>query len=432
MTTRAWWLVGLNLAIPGSAQVLAGSRRLGRFGLGTTLVWWLLVVASAVTAVVDRSVLFALVTNAFPLGVVVVVLAFYATVWVVLTLDTLRLIRFVAVDRGARAVVAGVAVVALVVVSGGAVFTATRAVSAIGVLSTVFGDGSIAEPIDGRYNVLLLGGDAGPDRFGLRPDSISVVSVDAATGSTVIFGVPRNMQHVPFAAGSPLWGPFPNGYDCGLECLISYLYTYGEEHPDLYPDAVAQGSSPGIEATRDAVSGVLGLELQYFVLIDMQGFVALVDALGGIDLTVTERLPIEGGEDTNGQPIGVAGWIEPGPQHMDGYTALWYARSRHGTSDYDRMARQREIQSAVLTQMDPANVLLRFNEIAAAGGSLIRTDIPQLMLSQFVELGLQAQDQPLETLDFVPEEWSTERPDFAAIQATVDELLRPRTPSFSP
>ena len=50
MTRRAWWLVTLNVLIPGSAQVLAGSRRLGRFGLATTLVWWLLVAGAVVTA----------------------------------------------------------------------------------------------------------------------------------------------------------------------------------------------------------------------------------------------------------------------------------------------------------------------------------------------------------------------------------------------
>lgn len=148
----------------------------------------------------------------------------------------------------------------------------------------------------------------------------------------MIFGIPRNMQRVPFAADSPLYGPFPNAYDCGVECLISYLYTYGEEHPELDPDAAAIGSTPGVEATRDAVEGILGLTTQYYVLIDMQGSVRLIDALGGIDFDLRERLPIEGGEDSNGQPINVAGWIEPGPQHMNGYTALWYARSRHGTA----------------------------------------------------------------------------------------------------
>jgi hypothetical protein len=64
---------------------------------------------------------------------------------------------------------------------------------------------------------------------------------------------------------------------------------------------------------------------------------------------VQQRIPINGGVDRNGQPINVDGWIELGEQKLDGYHALWYARARHGTSDYDRMSRQREVQQALLS-----------------------------------------------------------------------------------
>ena len=63
MTRRAWWLVGLNLLVPGSAQVLAGSRRLGRFALGATFVGWVLVVAVLVLALVQRGWLLAFLTQ---------------------------------------------------------------------------------------------------------------------------------------------------------------------------------------------------------------------------------------------------------------------------------------------------------------------------------------------------------------------------------
>jgi len=431
MTKRAWWLVVLNLLIPGSAQVVAGNRRLGRFGLAATLVGWLLLLAALAILLVNSTLLVAIFATRVALVSLVFVAVFYGTLWLVLTLDTLRLVRLVHVMPRARVVVAAVALLGLVAGVGGAGFAATRVAGAFDILG-IFDGGQVAEPVDGRYNVLVLGGDAGPDRLGLRPDSISVVSIDAVTGSTAIFGIPRNMQHVPFAEGSPLYGPFPNGYDCGVECLVSYLYTYGEEHPELYPDAIDRGTSPGIEATRDAVQGILGLTVQYVVLIDMQGFQQLVDALGGVEIDVRERIPIEGGEDSNGQPINVAGWIEPGVQRLDGYHALWYARARHGTNDYDRMARQREVQEAILRQMDPANVLVRFNEVAAAGGAAVSTDIPSPMLSHFVALALKAKELPLVTMDFVPEAWDNIHPDFAAIQATVDQLTAPVTASPSP
>ena len=432
MTKRAWWLVVLNILIPGSAQVLAGDRRLGRFGLATTLVLWLLVAVAIVLAIAARGVLLTLATNGFALGAFAVVALFYAGVWIVLGLDTLRLVRFVHVAPRARAWVAGLAALSLVATAGGAAFVTSRAVSAIGLLDSVFSGGQIAEPIDGRYNILLLGADAGPDRMGLRPDSISVASIDAETGATVLMGIPRNLERVPFASGSPLYGPFPDGYDCGDDCLVSYLYTYASEHPELYPDAAETGSDPGIEAMRDAAEGVLGLDLQYYVLVDMQGFVQLIDALGGIDVDVQERVPIEGGVDSQGQPTNVNGWIEIGPQHLDGYHALWYARARHGTNDYHRMSRQRDVQEAVLTQMDPANVLLRFNEIAASGSQLVATDIPSPMLSHFVELASKAKALPLVRHDFVPPEVDVVDPDFDAIRAVVDQLLNPVGPSPSP
>lgn len=432
MTKRAWWLVVLNVLVPGSAQVLAGNRRLGRFGLGATLVLWLLVVVVVALAILARGVLLTVFTNVFALGALIAVAVFYGVLWLVLTLDTLRLVRFVKVAPRARGWVAAISVAALVAGIGGAGYVASSSVAAIGLLGTFEGT-VVAPPIDGRYNILLLGGDAGPDRDGLRPDSISVVSVEASTGAAVIFGVPRNMEKVPFAEDSPLWGPYPNGYDCGTECLISYLYTYGEENPGLYPDAEAAGSSPGLEAMRDAVEGVLGLELQYYVLIDMRGFKQLIDALGGIDIDVPERLPYGSNTHADGSPAEPIGYIEAGPQHLSGSAALWYARSRYGSNDYERMQRQRQVQEAILRQFEPANVLLRFQAIAAAGEQVVSTDIPSSMLSYFVELAAKTKELPLEKIEFTPPLIPEESdPDFAFIRATVDEALLPTTPTPTP
>ena len=431
MARRARWLVVLNLLIPGSAQVLAGDRRLGRFGLRATFFSWFVVVVLVVLALVRPAWLVGVFSNPIALGAAVLLLVFYAVLWVVLTLDTLRLVRFVRVLPRARGLVAAVAVVGLVLGVGGAGLAATRAVAGFDVLG-IFAGGQVAEPIDGRYNILLLGGDAGPDRMGLRPDSISVASIDAATGAVTMIGVPRNLEFVPFAPDSPLSGPFPNGYDCGVECLVSYLYTYGEEHPELYPDAEAAGSNPGIEAMRDAVESVTGLTLQYYVLIDMQGFVDLIDALGGVDITVEQRLPIGGDVTSDGTLVGVQAWVEAGPQHMDGTTALWYARSRHSTNDYDRMARQRVLQEAILRQFDPANVLLRFQGIAAAGAQTVSTDIPQPMLGRFTDLALLAKDQPVTRLELTPPLVETDAPDFDAIRALVAAAVAPVSPTPTP
>lgn len=422
MTKRAWYLVVLNILIPGSAQVLAGNRRAGRFALGATLVLWVVVALAIIVYFLNRTVLLTILTNSIALGVVVVALAFYAVLWIVCTFDTLRLIRLVKVAPSARGFVATLSIVALVVTAGGAGYAAANAVSAIGVLNSVFGGGEIAAPVEGRYNILLLGGDAGPDRLGMRPDSISVVSIDAETGEAAMFGIPRNFERARFVEGSPLYGPFPNGYDCGDDCLVNYLYTYGQEHPELYPEAAAQGSQPGIEATRDAAEGILGLTIQYYVLIDMQGFADLIDALGGIDIDVAERLPYGSNNYDDGSPAPPAGYIEAGPQHMDGETALWYARSRYGSNDYQRMDRQRQVQEAMLRQFDPGNLVTKFQAVAAAGTQVVSTDIPQGMLAHFVELGTKTRELPIEKLNIVPPEFDNVNPDYAYIQLRVDEL----------
>ncbi|UOE44477.1 LCP family glycopolymer transferase [Agromyces larvae] len=434
MTRRGWWLVLLNVLVPGSAQVLAGNRRLGRFGLGATLTLWFLAVAALVVWLVWPTVLYTVVTSTIGLWAIALVALFYAVLWVVLTFDTLRLVRLVKTAPGARFGIAALGVVLLVGVSGTAAFGAYVATTTSGFLSDVFVAGPPVPPDEnGRYNFLLLGGDAGPDREGLRPDSIRVVSVDAETGQAVTVGLPRNMEDVPFGEDSPLHAVYPEGYGaidgCEVDaCMLNSIYTEVElKSPEMYPDAVAQGSEPGIEAMRDAAEAITGLDIQYYVLIDMAGFQQLVDALGGVTVNVPEDVPIHADETFTT----VAEWIPAGEQHLDGYHALWYARSRHGTSDYDRMARQLQIQEAMLAQFNPANVLSKFQEIAAAGSQVVKTDVPQSMLGYFVNLATKAKEltTPVVDIPLVPDNgFDPEDPDYAyALQLVQQAVVPPAT-----
>lgn len=430
MTRRAWWLVALNFLIPGSPQVLAGSRRLGRFGLGATLTLWFLALVALVVWLLWPVVLYTVISTTITLWILAAVLVFYAGLWVVLTFDTLRLVRLVKTAPSARAWVAAFAVVVMAALSGTAAYGAYVATTASGFLSSVFVAGPSEPPIDGKYNFLLLGGDAGPDRDGLRPDSITVVSVDAATGQAVTIGLPRNMVDVPFSDDSPLAEVYPEGYGsidgCEVDvCMLNSIYTEVElVSPEMYPDAVSQGSEPGIEAMRDAAEGITGLPIQYYVLIDMQGFLELIDALGGVTINVPEDVPIHADETFTT----VAEWIPAGEQHLDGYHALWYARSRYGTSDYDRMERQRQIQQAVLAQFNPANVLSKFQEIAAAGSQVVKTDIPQGMLGYFVDLASKTKELPITDLELTPtNDVDPEDPDYEYIRQLVTAAVFPPT-----
>jgi LCP family protein required for cell wall assembly len=278
---------------------------------------------------------------------------------------------------------------------------------------------------------MLLGGDAGPDRDGLRPDSISVASIDAVTGAATIIGLPRNLLYAPFVEGSPMAARYPSGYGaidgCEVDvCLLNSIYTEVElVSPEMYPNAVAEGSEPGIEAMRDAVEGITGLTVQYYALIDMQGFSELVDALGGVDVNIETAVPIHADETFTT----VAEWIGPGVVHLDGYHALWYARSRHDTTDYDRMARQRQLMQAILEQFSPANVLTKFQDIATAGAQVVKTDIPQATLGYFVDLASKTRSIPVTTVELVPSnDVDPENPDFAYIREIIAAGVAPIEP----
>nr|WP_179435380.1 LCP family protein [Microbacterium pseudoresistens] len=452
MTKRGWWLVALNVLIPGSAQVLAGNRRLGRFGLGATIALWVLIALTALTALLWRQGLLWLTVGGgwvswLVLTLAQVLLIGYALLWIVLTLDALRLVRLVRVKPYAKIAIPLVALLVASLLGGGAAYAAGVVGTSRGAITTLFGSGGPSlPPSDGYYNILLLGADSGEGRDSMRFDSISVVSVNADSGAVTITGIPRDMPGFPFAEG-PMQELYPDGHsghgdeECGWSSGINQLRTEvevcrnGIDGEGLYPDASTHGSEPGVEATKDAVEGILGIEVPYFVFIDMHGFAALVDALGGVDITVSERLPMGGGPSYEGEPAEdwAIGWIEPGEQHMNGDTAQWYARSRYTTSDFDRMLRQRQLQQAILAQFTPQNVLSRFQDVANAGTAIVETDLPQDKLPEFFELLLKAKEQPVTTIELTPDNGVDEyEPDWADIQQRIQTALHPPTPTPAP
>lgn len=417
MNRRAWWLIVLALIVPGSAQLVAGNRKLARFGLTATLSLWALGLLLLILGLINKTWVLWLATVPFVMGLFAVILFAYAAIFAVLTLDALRLLKLGRLYSRERWIALAAILLTASLGTSGLAYAGNLAGVQSNLIGTIFNQGGLTTPVDGRFNIMLLGADAGADRFGIRPDSISVISIDAETGDAINIGIPRNMQHVSFSAGSPMLEVYPNGWDCGLECLINAIYKDVEDnHADLYPNATKQGSTPGTEATRDAVEWVTGLEIQSYVLVDMSAFSTLIDALGGIDINVKQRLPIGGQADDLSD---VKGWIEEGQQHMDGYHALWYARSRHSTNDYDRMRRQHEVEDAMLAQMDPKTILTRFQEIASAGKRLVRTDIPSGMLANYLDLATKARAKGIKSVPIVPPDFDMIHPDFTAIRETI-------------
>ena len=422
MRKRAWWLLVLSAIFPGTAQLVGGNRKLGSFALRFTLANVGLIVLAGLIFLINKTWLIGLATVPFITTVLGWYLWFFGALFALLMFDALRLAQLGRVDGRPRLILLLSFLVVGTLGTGSIVYAGNISTSSASAIGSIFNQGGSTQPVDGRYNILVLGSDAGHDRFGIRPDSISVFSVSAETGKVAVIGIPRGLEHVPFSANSPLWKVYPNGWDCLNECLINAIYkNVTDKHADLYPDAEKHGSTAGVEATKDAVEGVTGLKITSYVMIEMHAVTKLIDALGGVTIDVKQRLPI-GGQADDGSDA--KAWIEPGVQKMNGYTALWYARSRHTTSDFDRMRRQKEVEQAVLKQMNPATIFTRFQDIAAASTSLVKTDIPKDMIGTYLDLANKVKKHGMKVLDLVPENgYHPGNPNYSKIKADVAKII---------
>lgn len=390
---RALTLLGMTIVLPGMAQIVAGNRRIGRLALRIWLALLAFVALLVLLGLVWRSAVLSIVTSGWFLTGAQWTAFGFAALWAGLLIDAWRLGRPGAQPVRLRRVLLGLLAVLLLVLPGGLAYAGTNMRAARVTLSTVFHDGAALDAARGRYNILLLGGDSGTGREGTRPDSIQLASVNADTGRTVIFGFSRETENIHFRPDSTMAKLMPQGWTCGDECLLNGLYTWAQDHKDEFPDTVAD---PGILATVEAVEALSGLDIQYYVLVDLQGFRGMIDAVGGLDINVQRRTPIGGGTSP------IFGYIEPGRQHLDGYHALWYARSRTGSTNYERMARQRCVVMALVDQLDPQTMLLRFPSIMAASKGVVRTDIPQSAFADLADLAIRAKQERITSVNFVP------------------------------
>ncbi|HET6967505.1 MAG TPA: LCP family protein [Ornithinibacter sp.] len=283
-----------------------------------------------------------------------------------------------------------------------------------------------------RVNTLLIGSDAGKDRWGTRTDSLMVVSTNTRTGDTLLVGIPRNLERVPFPEGNPLRELYPNGYDCGDECLMNGIWTLADSRPDLFPGV----ESPGRQATVDVVGEITGLEIDHSVVVNLRGFRALVDAMGGVDVNVQQRVCVECHQSSDGRIVFTGDteeWIEPGLQHLDGRHALWYARSRAGSDDFSRMRRQRCVAGALMEQADPAGLLARYPQLARVVKDNVSIDIPPAELSAWVDLALRIQEgDSIRSLPLTSKVVPPGNPDFDEIRALVTKALKPPKATTSP
>ena len=408
---RAVTLMVMTLVLPGSAQLVAGNKTLGRIALRIWLGLVGLGVFLFVLASLWNGFVYWYVEGESRLSLLRLTLMALAVGWALLFIDAWRLGQPLTLVRNQRLAIVGLNGLLCFSVAGTLLFSA-HIVASTNTLLAVFGDGPPSKPTDGRYNVLLLGGDSAKARFGLRPDSITVASIDEDTGRTVLIGLPRNMANFPFAEDSVMAEQFPDGFDCE-GCYLNGVATWAGDNTGLFP----KSKNPGVDATVMAVEGITGLKINYWVLVDLEGFKDVVDAVGGVTVNVRDRIPV-------GLPHeDFFHYIEPGKQKLNGFNALWYARAREGSDDYSRMARQKCVLNAMLTQVSPQTVLRNYGDLVHATEGMIKTNLPRDEVGTFAGLAGKARNQKVSTLSLVPPMINTGDPDIELIHDKVEKAI---------
>jgi LCP family protein required for cell wall assembly len=413
-STWIWFAPIYIFFVPGLFQLLIKRRVLGMAALAVPIlsIFGLSIVSFSLLG--NQELIFSLFSNTNFLLFLEIIILFIGVFLVTLGFLSIYDVRKI-VDKNPKKYILQFAILLVLLFQS---FIALNLVSTIdaqrNLLSAVFStenaNSYVKDRIEtsGRVNILILGGDAGEGRWGLRPDSISVASVDIRTGKTTLIGLPRNMQNFPFAQGSTLSGVFPNGYDCGNSCLLNSLYTFAGGRNDLFSDPSYVGKDVGVEATKQAVEGITGLPIDYFILIDMASFADIVDSIGGINVCVPENVFV------NGNLVFLAGC-----QQMDGTKALEFARTRQDSSDYQRMERQRLVQDALISQSDPTTILNNFQSLAQTGARYVKTDIPQNEIGFLLSLASKTRSQPTNKVELVPPLIDVTFPDISLIQKIV-------------
>ncbi len=214
------------------------------------------------------------------------------------------------------------------------------------------------EPVrfaDGVVNIVLLGSDQRPYQAGHRTDTMMVVSLNPQAGTVTLLSIPRDL----------------------------YVYIPGWR-VDRINVADARG---GPDLVKQTILYNLGIRIDHWARVNFSGFVAAVDALGGIDVQVTGYLRDECG--------GTWYTFHPGTTvHMDGWTALCYVRMRKASGDFDRLRRQQEVIQALFNRVVSLDGLSRVPELYAQFGRLVETDLTLDTLLPLVPLAVTVSTNP--------------------------------------
>jgi polyisoprenyl-teichoic acid--peptidoglycan teichoic acid transferase len=224
-------------------------------------------------------------------------------------------------------------------------------------------------PKDGeRINVLLVGVDKLPDRSASLTDTMIVASLDPVGKSVSMVSLPRDMVNVPLGNGD-VYGP-----------KLNSLLSFAERNPKSFPEG-------GMRTLEAAVGTLLGIPIHYYARIDFIGFIAMVDAVGGVDIDVKRPLKAK---RYDGYGLETTGFrLTKGTHHLTGAEALAYARIRKGAgeTDFTRAARQQDVIVALRSSVSSGGSLFwKLPTLLDAVANTIRTDVPTTRLPELAAI----------------------------------------------
>lgn len=324
-----------------------------------------------------------------------------------------------------RRMASSLAIIGVILLAVPAVWSVARARDLSGVISDVFvssgsdaplaatGDGSTSSA--GFKTILLLGGDEGPGRWALRTDTMILVTIHEESGRIAMISIPRNMYKMKFPPGSAMANEFPQGFPE----LANAIYPYVSTHEDISATYVRGDLQPEAIALASGISYSMNITIDDYVLVNMQGFLEIIDALGGVTLTLDEELPMPG--NIPGAKTQYPSFIGPGKVTMDGTTALGFARSRSGDSDYGRMGRQRQLLTALASQVKGSDILLSFPNLTEIMRWTVRTSLSAGEFSSLVDR-LRSGASVKESIGLAPPLINPSNPNFADISNLIKAL----------
>jgi LCP family protein required for cell wall assembly len=327
-------------------------------------------------------------------------------------------------NRGGRlgitGVLAGLAVVALAVPAVWGIVQVERARALLddvfaGTADPIFtGDGDVDG--DGVRTVLILGGDTGPGRPGLRTDTMILAVIDEASGRTGLISVPRNLEGLQFPPDSALGKDFPDGFPG----IANAVYAHVEARDPLKWIYGWEEIDPGARALAEGIGYSLGIGIDDIAIVEMQGFRDLVDSVGGVTVVLDRELPLP--PDLPGIDEAVPTTIGPGPVRMDGTLALAFVRSRYADSDYQRMGRQRQLLAALVADVGVVDAVTGFSDAVSTLRDTVRTTLTR---DEFADLADAASGggRVVESVGLVPPVFQPASRDFEGARFVVDVVV---------